>query len=115
MLVSVVQSSMTVSLSYSHHTFVLINQSCLSDLLSPCQRVRLNETVSSVQGKRKKRKRDNKPDSKPEGKGPFLPDHLYLFFSSQTGIRKKLSKLKARPLFYLQSSNTTCDTAPLLF
>ncbi len=74
-----------------------------------------NEIVLSVQGKRKKRKRDNKPDSKPEGKGPFLPERLYLFFSSQTGIRKKLPKLKARALFFLQSSNATCDTAPLLF
>lgn len=30
-----------------------------------------NSIVSCVQGKRKKRKRENKPDSKPEGKGPF--------------------------------------------
>ena len=52
-----------------------------------------NSVVLSVQGKRKKRKRDNKPDSKPEGKGPFLLS-LFAFYFSQTGIRDNTGYLR---------------------
>lgn len=41
-------------------------------VLLPLWETVFNSIVVSAQGKRKKRKRENKPDSKPEGKRPFF-------------------------------------------
>lgn len=86
-----------------------------------------NGIVSYVQGKRKKRKRDNKPDSKPEGKRPFFLIAFIWFVSSPTGMsinncrNSKGNILRYYIIYYLPfsawipSSLTLTNFSPCLY